>query len=100
MIKFKRTEGQQECIELAYEPDKTVTEYCDDLSELFDCEAHEVKLVHKGKILAGKVNAEGAKISSATVMVVISQKKAPKKVENSEGRKLQPRKSRLFRGQG
>lgn len=40
LIKFKRTQGQQECIELAYEPAKTVNEYHDDLADLFDCEPH------------------------------------------------------------
>jgi len=37
MIKFKRTQGTQEVIELAYEPNKTVGEYLDDMADLYDC---------------------------------------------------------------
>ena len=35
MVKFKVTTGQQEVIELAYEPTKTLFDYIDDLSELY-----------------------------------------------------------------
>jgi len=35
----------------------------------------DIKLVYKGKILSPKTTAEGAKISSGTVMVVANQKK-------------------------
>ena len=40
LIKFKRTQGAHECIELAYEPQKSLGEYQEDLADLFDCEPH------------------------------------------------------------
>lgn len=39
MIKFKMTGGHQEGIELAYEANKTVAQYVEDLSELYDAPA-------------------------------------------------------------
>lgn len=36
MIQFKLTSGHHEGIELAYEPEKTVAQYVDDLAELYD----------------------------------------------------------------
>jgi len=82
MVKFKLTTGQQEEIELAYEPTKPLFDYLDDLAELYDCPPDSFKLVHKGKVLAGKTTAQEAKISQGTVMVVMNAvKKSPKKVE-------------------
>ena len=49
MVKFKVTTGQQEVIELAYEPTKTLFDYIDDLSELYDTPPESFKLVNKGR---------------------------------------------------
>lgn len=54
MITFKLTAGPQESIELAYEPNKTVAEYVDDLADLYDSSPDNIKLVFKGKILNWK----------------------------------------------
>ena len=72
MVKFKVTTGQQEVIELAYEPTKTLFDYIDDLSELYDTPPESFKLVNKGKVLAGKSTAAEAKLREGTVMVVIN----------------------------
>jgi hypothetical protein len=52
MIKFKRTQGAQEVIELAYEPAKTIGEYLQDMADLYDSPIETIKLIFKGKILA------------------------------------------------
>lgn len=81
MIKFKLTTGHQDCIELAYEPKKTVGEYIEDLASLYDAEPDNFKLVFKGKILVWKDKAEGVRLKDGTVMVVLNNaKKEPKKV--------------------
>lgn len=81
MIKFKRTQGALECIELAFEPEQTVQQYVEDLADLYDVQPDEIKLVFKGKVLSWKSTAESAKLKEGTVMVVInSNKKQPKKV--------------------
>ena len=81
MIKFKRTQGNSDPIELAYEANRTAEDYITDLADLFDAEPTEIKLVFKGKILNWKTTAEAAKLSGGTVMVVVnSAKKEPKKV--------------------
>ncbi len=72
MIKFKRTQGNKQTIELAYEANRTVGEYTSDLADLFDAEQTDIKLVSKGKILNFKTTAQNAKLSGETVMVVIN----------------------------
>lgn len=62
MIKFKRTQGAQEVIELVYEPTKTVGQYLEDMADLYDCPIETIKLIFKGKILAYAETAEKAKI--------------------------------------
>ncbi len=81
MIRFKLTSGQQEVVELAYEAGKSMYDYAEDLASLFDCEADNIKLVFKGKVLTGKVSAQEAKLKEGTVMVVLNTvKKEVKKV--------------------
>lgn len=81
MITFKLTSGHQETVDLAYEPNKTVAEYIDDLADLYDASVDNVKLVFKGKILNWKETAEKLKLKAGTVMVVLNNfKKEPKKV--------------------
>lgn len=75
MIKFKCTSGNLDPIELAYETTKTIEEYINDISELFDVEATNIKLVFKGKVLNWKTTAENQKLSNGTVMVVINTNK-------------------------
>lgn len=75
MITFKLTAGQHECIELAYESDKTVGDYIEDLSSLYEEASDKFKLVFKGKVLTWKETAEKAKLSGGTVMVVINTAK-------------------------
>jgi hypothetical protein len=57
------------------------------LGELFEVDPYDIKLVHKGKILKRESSAETAKLSSATVMVVVNQPKEAKKVGVGAGRK-------------
>jgi hypothetical protein len=72
MIKFKLTTGQQECVELAYEAERTVGQYVEDLAELYDAPAEDFKLVFKGKILTWKDTAAKLKLQGGTVMVVLN----------------------------
>lgn len=100
MINFKRTQGSQQAIELAFEPQRTVEDYTADLADLYDAEPTDIKLVFKGKILAGKVTAGAAKLEGGTVMVVVnSAKKEPKKVA-MQPRRCRRRRSRQCRGLG
>jgi len=62
-------------LELAYEENKTIGEYIDDLAELFDEQADNFKLVFKGKILTWKQKASEVKLANGTVMVVINNVK-------------------------
>lgn len=81
MINFKRTQGNQQAIELAFEPERTVEDYIVDLADLYDSDPTDVKLVFKGKILPLKATAGTAKLQGATVMVVVNNiKKELKKV--------------------
>jgi aspartate 1-decarboxylase len=57
MIKFKRTQGNQDAIELAYEGSRKIEEYVVDLADLFDVDPTDIKLVAKGKILNWKATA-------------------------------------------
>ena len=99
MIKFKLTTSETQIIELAYEEGKTMGEYVDDLSELFDLPSDTIKLVFKGKILTWKQKAKDSKLENGTVMVVVNTvKKSPKKVSLSICRKSHL-KIRLCRGQ-
>lgn len=98
MIKFKRTTGSMEAIELAYEPAKTIAEYLQDMEELFDAPTDTIKLIFKGKILTAKQTAAEAKLKEGSVMVVINQvKKEPKKVPLRPCRPSLPR-NKLSRG--
>jgi aspartate 1-decarboxylase len=54
MIKFKRTQGNEDPIELAYEGNRTIEDYIVDLADLYDAEQTDIKLVFKGKILNWK----------------------------------------------
>ena len=75
MIKFKFTGGQQETVELAYQPQKAMSEYIEDLASLYDSQPEDFKLVFKGKILSWKDKAEGLKLKNGTVMVVLNHVK-------------------------
>lgn len=75
MIKFKCTSGALEPIELAFQINKTVEDYINDLAELFDVETQNIKCVFKGKVLNWKTTAENAKLKNGTVMVVINTTK-------------------------
>jgi hypothetical protein len=57
LIKFKLTTGQYYVIELAYEPNKTLFEYINDLSALYDTLPESIKLVYKGKVLTAEMTA-------------------------------------------
>lgn len=60
MINFKPTQGSQQAIELAFEPQRTVEGYTADLADLDDAEPTDIKLVFKDEILAEKVTAGAA----------------------------------------
>ena len=99
MINFKRTQGSQQAIELAFEPERTVEDYLADLADLYDSEPTDIKLVFKGKILALKATAASTKLEGATVMVVVNSLKKEAKKVAMQPRRCPRRRSKQCRAQ-
>ena len=100
MISFKRTQGSQQAIELAYEAHRSIEDYTADLADLYDADPADIKLVFKGKILGGKATAEGARLEGGTVMVVVNSVKKEAKKVAMQPRRCPRRRSRQCREQG